>query len=94
MNTERETHKAHNRKVIKKLEDFKTWFESVHGSNIDEALEFINKYMWHLNDLTKKSFFEELQDKTNTRMIDISKLNDLTILIEELYKLLLEFRTL
>ena len=94
MNPERETHKAHNKKINKKIDDFKTWFNSVHGSNVDKAIEFMNTYMCHLNDLTKKSFFEHLLDITETRVLDINKQNDLTILIEELYKLLQEFRTL
>ena len=94
MNSERETHKAHNKKINKKIDDFKTWFESVHGNNVDEAIEFMNTFMFHLNDLTKKSFFEHLLDITETRLLDINKQNDLTILIEELYKLLQEFRTL
>ena len=94
MNPERETHKAHNKKINKKIDDFKTWFESVHGTSIDEAIEFMHTYMSHLNDLTKKSFFEHLLDITKTRLLDINKQNDLTILIEELYKLLQEFRTL
>ena len=94
MNPERETHKAHNKKVDKKIDDFKSWFESVHGTNVDEAVEFIYTYMYNLNDLTKKSFFENLLDKTETRLLDINKQNDLTILVEELYKLLQEFRTI
>ena len=94
MNSERETHKAHNKKINKKIDDFKTWFTSVHASNIDKAEEFMIYYMHHLNDLTKKSFFEHLLDITETRLLDINKQNDLTILIKELYKLLQEFRTL
>ena len=94
MNPERETHKAHNKKIKDKIHDFIVWFKSVDGQDVDDAVEFINTYMFHLNNNTKKSFFEHLLDITKTRMIDINKQNDLTILIEELYKLLQEFKIL
>lgn len=94
MNSERETHKAHNKKIKNQIQDFTVWFKSVDAQNVDDAVEFINTYMSHLNNNTKKSFLDHLLDITETRIIDINKQNDRAILIEELYKLLRGFKTL
>ena len=65
------------------------WIHDVNGHNSDEALEFIFKYLHHLNENenTKKSMYEHLLNITETELIDINKKNDLMILINELVKL-------
>ena len=49
------------------------WINDVNGHNSDVALEFIYKYIHHLNDNTKKSMYEHLLDITETSLIDINK---------------------
>ena len=96
LNLERETHKVHNKKIDEQIDSFVTWIKAVNGPDADtqEAIDFIYKYLFHLNLNTKKSFFEYLLDITNTRLIDVNKQNDLMLLIEGLYKLLQELKTL
>ena len=96
INLERESHKAHNRKIDEQMNSFESWIKAVKSQDADtkDAIDFIYKYSPHLNSNTKKSFFEHLLDITNTRLIDVNKQNDLMLLIEGLYKLLQELRTL
>ena len=61
------------------------WINEVNGQNHDDALEFIYKYIHHLNDNTKGSMYH-LLNITETDLIEINKKNDL-ILINELVKL-------
>ena len=63
------------------------WINDVNGQNHDDALEFIYKYIHHVNDNTKKSMYEHLLNITETSLIDINKKNDLMLLINELVKL-------
>ena len=46
------------------------WINDVNGHNSDDALEFIFKYLHHLNDNIKKSIFEHLLNITETQLID------------------------
>ena len=62
------------------------WINDVNGHNSDAALEFILKYLHHLNDNTK-SMYEHILNITETQLIDINKKNDLMLLINELVKL-------
>ena len=64
------------------------WINDVNGQNNDDALEFIYKYILHLNDNTKKSMYEHLLNITETSLIDINKKNDLMLLINELVRLI------
>jgi len=64
------------------------WIHDVNGHNSDEAIEFMFKYLHHLNDNTKKSLYEHLLNITETELIDINKKNDLMLLINELVKLI------
>ena len=63
------------------------WINEVNGQNHDDALEFIYKYIHHLNDNTKKSMYKHLIDITETDLIEINKKNDIMLLINELVKL-------
>ena len=49
------------------------WIHGVNGHNSDDGLEFIFKYLHHLNDNTKKSMYEHLLNITETELIDINK---------------------
>ena len=84
LNLNRETHKVHHKKIIEHLDVISKWIQCVGGSNEDKALEFVEKYLHHLSDNTKKSMFEYIFDLTGTRLIDINKQNDLMLLINEL----------
>ena len=64
------------------------WINDVNGQNNDDALEFKNKYIHHLNDNTKKSMYEHLLNITETSLIDNNKKNDLMLLINELVRLI------
>jgi len=64
------------------------WIHDVEGENQEDALGFISKYLYHLNDNTKKSMYEHILNITQTQLIDINKKNDLMLLINELVKLL------
>jgi len=48
------------------------WINDVNGHNSDDALEFIFKYLHHLNDNTKKPMYEHLLNITETQPIDIN----------------------
>ena len=63
------------------------WIHDVNGHNSDAAIEFIFKYLHHLNDNTKKSLYEHILNITDTELIDINKKNDLIKLIDELVEL-------
>ena len=63
------------------------WINEVNGQNHDDALEFIYKYIHHLNDNTKGSMYHHLLNITETDLIEINKKNDLILLINELVKL-------
>ena len=63
------------------------WINDVNGHNHDDALEFIYKYLHHLNDNTKKSMYGQLLNITETDLIEINKKNDLMLLINELVRL-------
>ena len=69
---------------------------SVNGTdaNSKDTTAFIYKYMSHLNSNTKKSLFEHLLDITNTRLIDVTKQNDLMVLLNDLQKLIHETKSL
>ena len=56
------------------------WINDVNGQNNDEALEFIYRYIHHLNNNTKKSMHEHLLNITETSLIDINKKNDLMLI--------------
>ena len=65
------------------------WIHDVNGQNHNDALDFIFKYLHHLNDNTKKSMYEHILNNTETQLIDMKeKKNDLMLLINELVKLL------
>ena len=49
------------------------WINEVHGQNHDDALEFIYKYIHHLNDNTKKSMYDHLLNITDRQLLDIKK---------------------
>ena len=61
------------------------WIHDVNGHNSDEAIEFIFKYLHHLNDNTKKSMMSSI---TETELIDINKKNDLMLLVNELTRII------
>jgi len=63
------------------------WINDVDGQNHDDALEFIYKYIHHLNDNTRKSMYDHLLNITDRQLLDINKKNDLMLLINELVKL-------
>ena len=44
------------------------WTNDVNGHNSDDALEFIFKYLHHLNDNTKKFMYEHLLNITETQL--------------------------
>ena len=58
------------------------------GHDVEEAVEFIEKYLNNLNENTKKSMYEHLLTITRTDLIEVNKKNDLMFLINELTKLL------
>jgi len=87
LNLNRETHKVHHKKLTDQLDGISKWIQSVGGSNESEALTFLDKYLVHLNDNTKKSMFEHILDLTGTRLQDVNKQNDLIKLIDELCRL-------
>ena len=64
------------------------WIHDVDGQNHDDALEFIYKYIHHLNDNTKGSMYHHLLEITGTNLIEMNKKNDLMLLINELVKLI------
>ena len=49
------------------------WIHDVDGQNHDDALEFIYKYIHHLNDNTKKSMYVHLLEITGTNLIEMKK---------------------
>ena len=59
-----------------------------------KVTDFIYKYISYINDNTKRSFYENILDLSETRLVEQNKLNDLVLLIEELYKLYAEFKRL
>ena len=74
-------------KIEDQIESINIWISSVNGKDSDKAIDFIKKYHHHLNDNTKKSMYEHITDITDTKIIDINKLNDLMKLIDSLLKL-------
>jgi len=64
------------------------WIHDVDGQNHDDALEFIYKYIHHLNDNTKGSMYHHLLNITDRQLLDINKKNDLILMIDELVKLI------
>ena len=96
INLERETHKVHNKKIDEQIDGFVSWIKAVKGPDTDtkEATNFIYKYMSHLNNNTKKSFYEHIQDITNTRLVEHNQLNGLMLLIDGLYNLIQELKTI
>ena len=93
-NLNRESHKIHNKKVNEQIEGISKWIESVGGKDSKEAVNFIYKYLSHLNNNTKKSMYEHLLDITNTRFVEINKQNDLMLLLNDLLKLIQQIKTL
>ncbi len=73
----RESHKVVQKKIDSHLGAIEKWLASVDGKNPTEAIKFINTYLHHLNDSTKKSMYEHITDITETKLIDVNKLNDL-----------------
>ena len=49
------------------------WINDVNGHNSDDGLEFIFKYLHHLNENTKKSMYEYILNITETQLIDMNK---------------------
>ena len=49
------------------------WIHDVNGQNYDDALDFIFKYLHHLNDNPKKSMYEHILNITETQLIDMNK---------------------
>ena len=96
MNLEREPHKAHHKKIDEQVQGIVSWIKSVKGDDNDtnQVTDFIYKYISYINDNTKRSFYENILDLSETRLVEQNKLNDLVILIEELYKLYAEFKRL
>ena len=60
----RESHKVFQEKINEHIKEIGNWINVVEGKNIEEAIGFIHKYFHHLNDITKKSMYEHLLDKT------------------------------
>ena len=87
INPNRESHKIYQKKISDQIDGISKWIQSVGGNNEDKALAFIDQYLSHLNNNTKKSMFEHILDITGTRLLDVNKQNDLMILINELCKL-------
>ena len=94
LNLSRETHKAHSKKIDDQIDGIGKWIDSVGGQNSKEAVDFVYKYIEHLNDQTKKSMYEHILDQSNTRFVEINKQNDLMILLNNLVKLIKEVTTL
>jgi len=93
-NFKRESHKAHSKKIDDQIDGIVKWIDSVGGKNSKEAVYFINKYLSHLNETTKKSMNEHLIDLTNTRFLDINQKDDLMKLLNDIAKLIRETKTL
>ena len=83
-NLDRESHLVHYKKVSDKLDEIKTWISSNAGINTSETIQYIKDNLPNLNDKTKKSLYEYVLDNTNTRIIEVNKLNDFMILLNEL----------
>jgi len=49
------------------------WIDDVNGHNSHDALEFIFKYLHHLNNNTKKSMYEHILNITEAQLINIKK---------------------
>ena len=64
------------------------WIHNVEGQNHDDALGFIFKYLYHLNNSTMESMYKHILIITKTELIEMNKKNDLMLLIKELAELL------
>ncbi len=86
LNLERLSHKFHLKKIYDKLADIDTWL----GNHDDSpaAIAFINKYFANLNNLTKNSLFEKVKVISNTSLVEIGYLNQLSVLFDELVDLI------
>ena len=79
----RESYKSIQKDIDNAIEAIADWISQL-GKDPTKAIEFIKKYNHHLNDKTKKSMFEHITDITDTKLLEVNKLSDLTLLIEKL----------
>ncbi len=80
------SHKSHLKKINDKLADIEKWFDT-HGES-PAATAFINKYLANLNKNTKISLFEKMKVISNTSLVEIGYLNQLSALFDELVDLI------
>ncbi len=92
MNLQRLTHKSHLKKINDKWAEIETWFDT-HGDS-PAAMAFINKYLTNLNNLTKNSLFEKVKMLSDTSIVEIGKLNQLSDLFDELVDLMDQIDTM
>ena len=83
-NPKRESHKEHSKKIHKIFDDIAKWIETVEGKNPDTALDFLERYLFALNQNTLKSMFDEVLSITKTEFIEVNKREDLHKLLRDL----------
>ena len=79
----RESYKPLQKQLDDAIEGIADWIKEL-GKDPTKAIEFIKTYLSNLNERTKKSMFNYITDITDTKLLEVNKLSDLTLLIEKL----------
>jgi len=90
---ERESHKAHYKKIQESLGGFGQWVLAA-NNNSEKANVFVETYYVNLNNQTKASFYENILDMTDMKLAEARKKDDLMKMIEELAKLVSDVKRL
>jgi hypothetical protein len=87
LNLKRQSHIVLQKKFHAIFDKIATWIDSVGGQDKAETIEWGKKYLHHLNDLTKKSYFNQLLTLSKTNLVELGEIDKLRVLVDELYNL-------